>query len=60
MTDKELKAIAGAALDVAKPRWRYLPANIKDALMADVLAAIAPMLRPTKEAEQDEAEQDEV
>ena len=48
MTDKELKAIAGAALDVAKPRWRYLPANIKDALMADVLAAIAPMLRPTK------------
>lgn len=54
MTDTEMKAIAGAALDAAKPRWRYLPAKIKDALVADVLAAIAPILNPEPEAAPDE------
>lgn len=54
MTDKEIEAIAGAALDVAKPRWRSLPANIKGELVAGVFDAIAPMLRPTEEAETDE------
>ena len=54
MTKKEIKAIAGAALDVAKPRWRSLPVTIKDELVAGVFDAIAPMLRPTEEAETDE------
>ena len=54
MTDKEIKAIAGAALDVAKPRWRYLPVKIKGALVADVSAAIAPLLSPKPKAAKDE------
>lgn len=51
MTDNEIKAIAGAALDVAKPRWRTLPANVKDELVAGVFAAIKPLLAEPEAAD---------
>lgn len=54
MTDKELKVIARAALDVAKPRWRSLPVKIKGELVESVLAAISPMLQPEGKATTDE------
>lgn len=44
MTNNEIKAIAGAALDAAKPRWRSLPVKVKDELVASVFDAIEPLL----------------
>ena len=40
MTDAELKALAEAALDVAKPRWREIDRKAKTILLRDVKAAI--------------------
>ena len=40
MTNAALKAMAEAALDVAKPRWRDIERKAKAALVRDVKAAI--------------------
>ena len=40
MTYAALKAMAEAALDVAKPRWRVIVRKAKAALVRDVKAAI--------------------
>lgn len=51
--DKNTEALACAALDTIKPRWRSLPKAVKNALLDDVVAALVAISAP------DEAEQDD-
>ena len=48
MTNEALKAMAEAALDVAKPRWREIERKAKAALVRDVKAAIKTLHRLLK------------
>lgn len=51
MTDKQIKDMAEAALDVAKPRWREIAKSNKAALLKDVKAAIKAVM-PKDEADE--------
>jgi len=52
MTDAELNAIAQAALDVAKPRWREVERKAKTILLRDVKAAIKAAMPAEENADE--------
>ena len=52
MTDTEIKAIAEAALDAAKPKWRGIERKIKAALLRDVRAAIKGAMPAEEKADE--------
>ena len=42
----DMDELAQAALDTIKPRWRELPKNVKDGLIAEVIAALKAVSEP--------------
>jgi hypothetical protein len=52
MTDTEIKAMAEAALDTAKPKWRGIERKIKAALLRDVKAAIKGAIPAEEKADE--------
>lgn len=52
MTDAQIKAMAEAALDVAKPRWRDTERKIKTVLLRDVKAAIKAAMPAEEKADE--------
>lgn len=54
MADNNIEALACAALDTIKPRWRELPKSIKQALMSDVMAALTAVSAPDEVDASDE------
>ena len=53
MSNLDIGALAMAALDAIKPRWRALPKDVKAKLLQDVSEALTAVCEPDpKEVEQ--------